>query len=61
VLAMAGMSGMSVLILASVIAVLYSACYGFTVEKIAYKPLRLSFSLAVIKIKKYGALNDYKE
>jgi len=40
VLAMAGMSGWSVLILASVIAVLYSACYGFTVEKIAYKPLR---------------------
>jgi branched-chain amino acid transport system permease protein len=40
VLALAGMSGLSVLILASVIAVLYSACYGFTVEKIAYKPLR---------------------
>ena len=40
VLAMAGMGGLSVLILASVIAVLYSACYGFTVEKIAYKPLR---------------------
>ena len=40
VLAMAGMSGLSVFILASVIAVLYSACYGFTVEKIAYKPLR---------------------
>jgi branched-chain amino acid transport system permease protein len=40
VLAMAGMSGLSVLMLASVIAVLYSACYGFTVEKIAYKPLR---------------------
>jgi branched-chain amino acid transport system permease protein len=40
VLAMAGMSGLSILVLASVIAVLYSACYGFTVEKIAYKPLR---------------------
>ena len=40
VLAMAGMSGLSVLVLASVVAVLYSACYGFTVEKIAYKPLR---------------------
>ena len=38
--AMAGMSGLSVLVLASVVAVLYSACYGFTVEKIAYKPLR---------------------
>jgi len=40
VLAMAGMSGLSVLILASVVAVIYSAAYGFTVEKIAYKPLR---------------------
>jgi len=40
VLAMAGMSGLSVLVLASVVAVLYSAFYGFTVEKIAYKPLR---------------------
>ena len=40
VLAMAGMSGPAVLVLASIVAVLYSACYGFTVEKIAYKPLR---------------------
>jgi len=40
VLAMSGMSGLSVLILASVVAVIYSAAYGFTVEKIAYKPLR---------------------
>ena len=40
VLAMYGMSGLSVLILASVVAVIYSAAYGFTVEKIAYKPLR---------------------
>jgi branched-chain amino acid transport system permease protein len=40
VLAMWGMSGLSVLILASVVAVIYSAAYGFTVEKIAYKPLR---------------------
>ena len=40
VLAMHGLSGISVLILASVVAVIYSAAYGFTVEKIAYKPLR---------------------
>jgi branched-chain amino acid transport system permease protein len=46
VLAMAGMSGLSVLMLASVIAVLYSACYGFTVEKIAYKPLRQASRLS---------------
>jgi len=40
VLAMSGMSGLSVLVLASVVAVTYSAAYGFTVEKVAYKPLR---------------------
>ncbi len=40
VLAMSGMSGVSVLILASVVAVIYASAYGFTVEKIAYKPLR---------------------
>mgnify|MGYP001564380108 CR=1 FL=1 len=39
-LTMNGMTGLSVLILASVVAVIYSAAYGFTVEKIAYKPLR---------------------
>jgi branched-chain amino acid transport system permease protein len=40
VLAVSGMSGLSVLILASIVAVIYSAAYGFSVEKIAYKPLR---------------------
>jgi branched-chain amino acid transport system permease protein len=40
VLTMSGMSGISVLILAAVVAVIYSAAYGFTVEKVAYKPLR---------------------
>jgi len=40
VLTMNGMTGVSVLILASVVAVIYAAAYGFTVEKIAYKPLR---------------------
>ena len=40
VLTLHGFSGLSVLILAAVVAVLYSAAYGFTVEKIAYKPLR---------------------
>jgi len=39
-LAFAGLSGMSVLFLAAAVAILYSAAYGFTVEKIAYKPLR---------------------
>lgn len=40
VLAMSGMSGLAVLVLASVVAVIYACAYGFTVEKIAYKPLR---------------------
>ncbi|MDZ4165582.1 MAG: branched-chain amino acid ABC transporter permease LivH [Smithellaceae bacterium] len=40
VLAMYGMEGISVLIISTVLAVMYSAAYGFTVEKIAYKPLR---------------------
>jgi len=40
VLAFYGLSGISVLILALVIAVFYAAAYGFTIEKMAYKPLR---------------------
>lgn len=36
----AGMQGPAVLILALVMAALYAGAYGFTVEKIAYKPLR---------------------
>ena len=40
ILAFAGMSGPAVLFLAASVAIIYSAAYGFTVEKIAYKPLR---------------------
>jgi branched-chain amino acid transport system permease protein len=40
VLTMAGMNGAAVLVLASLVAVIYACAYGFTVEKIAYKPLR---------------------
>ncbi len=40
VLTMSGLTGPAVFILASVVAVIYSCAYGFTVEKIAYKPLR---------------------
>lgn len=40
VLTMTGMTGPAVLILAALVAVIYAASYGFTVEKIAYKPLR---------------------
>lgn len=40
VLTFSGMSGLPVFILASLVAVFYASIYGFTVEKIAYKPLR---------------------
>jgi len=40
VLTLNGFSGLPVFILAAVFAVVYAAAYGFTVEKIAYKPLR---------------------
>jgi branched-chain amino acid transport system permease protein len=40
VLNLYGLQGPTVLVLAAVAAVIWSACYGFTVEKIAYKPLR---------------------
>jgi len=46
VLTMSGMSGLSVLVLASVVAVIYSSAYGFTVEKVAYKPLRQASRLS---------------
>ena len=40
VLTLLGMNQVAILLLATIVAVLYSAAYGFTVEKIAYKPLR---------------------
>lgn len=40
VLTMQGFTGISILLLATVVAVIYAAAYGFSVEKIAYKPLR---------------------
>lgn len=35
-----GFSGVSILILAAVIAMIYAAAYGYTLERIAYRPLR---------------------
>lgn len=35
-----GMSGISILFLAGTIAVIYSCAYGYTLEKVAYRPLR---------------------
>ena len=40
VLTLSGYSGLTVLLLAAVVAVIYSAAYGYTLEKIAYRPLR---------------------
>jgi len=40
VLTMMGMNTIAILVIAGVIAVIYSSAYGYTVEKIAYKPLR---------------------
>ena len=40
VFSLMGFSQISILVLASTVAVIYSSAYGFTVEKIAYKPLR---------------------
>lgn len=40
VLTLAGMSEPAVLIMASFAAVIYAGAYGFTLDKIAYKPLR---------------------
>ena len=39
-LSMNGYHGWSVLLLAAVAAIIYSAAYGYTLEKIAYRPLR---------------------
>lgn len=40
VLTLQGFNEIAVLVLASLAAVIYSSAYGFTIEKIAYKPLR---------------------
>ncbi len=40
VLNMTGMPGIAVFVIAMVVAVVYSAAYGYTMEKVAYKPLR---------------------
>lgn len=46
VLTIYGFSGVSILILAALIAVVYAAAYGYTLEKIAYRPLRNAPRLA---------------
>ena len=48
VLNMMGWSHLAVVLVASAVAVLYSACYGWTMEKIAYKPLRTAPRLSAL-------------
>jgi len=48
VLTMLGLNSVAIIILAALIAMLYSAAYGFTIEKIAYKPLRGSQRLSAL-------------
>jgi len=45
-LLMEGMTGWGALLLSLIVAVIYAAAYGFTVEKIAYKPLRQASRLS---------------
>jgi len=40
IMTLSGYSGLTVLVLGGVIAVIYAAAYGYTLEKIAYRPLR---------------------
>jgi len=40
VLTMMGMPSLAVVIIAAIAAIIYAGAYGFTIEKIAYKPLR---------------------
>ena len=40
VLGMYGFPALAILVIASLVAIIWAAAYGFTVEKVAYKPLR---------------------
>jgi branched-chain amino acid transport system permease protein len=48
VLTMLGWNHIAILLIASVIAVIYSSAYGYTVEKLAYKPLRQAPRLSAL-------------
>lgn len=48
VLTMAGFNQLSILVLASMVAVIYSAAYGWTMEKVAYKPIRKAPRLSAL-------------
>jgi len=48
VLTMLGINTVAIIVLASIVAVIYSSAYGFTMEKIAYKPLRKAPRLSAL-------------
>jgi branched-chain amino acid transport system permease protein len=48
ILSMLGWNPIAILIIASVIAIIYSASYGWTIEKLAYKPLRKAPRLSAL-------------
>ena len=48
VLTMMGWPVIAIIVLAALVAMLYSAAYGFTIEKIAYKPIRGSQRLSAL-------------
>ena len=47
-LTLLGWNTLAILVIASIIAVIYSAAYGWTMEKIAYKPLRKAPRLSAL-------------
>ena len=47
-LTLAGWNTIAILVIASLVAVVYSAAYGWTIEKIAYKPLRKAPRLSAL-------------
>jgi branched-chain amino acid transport system permease protein len=48
ILSLLGWNQIAILVIASIVAVIYSAAYGFTIEKIAYKPLRQAPRLSAL-------------
>jgi len=48
VLTLLGWNEVAILLIASIVAVVYSSAYGFTIEKIAYKPIRRAPRLSAL-------------
>ncbi len=48
VLTLLGWNEVAILVIASIVAVIYSSAYGYTIEKIAYKPLRTAPRLSAL-------------